>query len=84
MGRVDPDVVLGQLLRGARVVAGLTVEGAAAASGLSPTRLAGVEEGSGLLFAADLVPLLRAYRTSLSLFGVQYERAIAALEEAVS
>ena len=76
MGSVDPDAVLGDELHAARLEAGLTLEAAAERAGLSPTRLAGVEGGDGLLVVADLVPLLRACGTSLARFGARYEAAL--------
>ncbi len=76
MGSVDPDAVLGQELRAARLAAGLTVEAAAWRAGLSPTRLAGVEGGDGLILVADLVPLVRAYGTTMARLGARYEAAL--------
>jgi transcriptional regulator with XRE-family HTH domain len=81
MSTVDPDAVLGNQLHTARVAAGLTLEAAARASGISHSRLAGLEQGDGLLVVADIVPLLRAYRTTLAAFGATYERAIERSEE---
>lgn len=76
MRRVDPDAVLGDELHETRLAAGLTVEAAAERAGMSPTRLAGVEGGDGLLVVSDLVPLLRGCGTSLERFGARYEAAL--------
>ncbi|HEY3548645.1 MAG TPA: helix-turn-helix transcriptional regulator [Propionicimonas sp.] len=84
MSTVDPDAVLGNQLHTARIAAGLTLEAAARASGVSHSRLAGLEQGDGLLIVADIVPLLRAYRTTLAVFGAAYERALGCSEESQS
>ena len=81
MSSVDPDAVLGNQLLAARVTAGLTLEQAARVSGISHTRLLGIEQGDGLLVVADIVPLLRAYRTTLAAFGADFERQLPQADE---
>ena len=75
MQEVDPDAVLGELLREARVRAGLTTEAAAIAARVSPRRIAGIEEGDGLLLVGDLLLLVRAYGLDLRRFITVFERA---------
>jgi transcriptional regulator with XRE-family HTH domain len=77
---VDPDAVLGVLLGTLRVGAGLTLEAAAAASGLPATRLRGVEDGDGRLPLADGRALARAYGLPFVAFAARFERALAAAE----
>jgi hypothetical protein len=78
--RLDPDTVLGTVLRHARLMAGLTCEAAAECSGLSATRIAGIEEGDGLLLFADALPLARAYRQSLPELARRFQRDLEAAE----
>jgi hypothetical protein len=58
---VDPDTVLEQ---------------ASLRSGLSPTRIVGIEDGDGLLIFADAIPLAEAYGQSLYELSAQFERAM--------
>lgn len=74
MAPVDCDSVLGSLLQKLRINAALTVDEAAVASGLSATRIAGVEEGDGQLLLGDAVPLLHAYAVPLVTFAARFER----------
>lgn len=73
---VDPDALLGSVLHHARLDAGLTCEQAAERSGLSPTRIAGIEDGDGLLVFADALPLAHAYGRSLRELSGQFETAL--------
>lgn len=75
--RPDPDAVLGVVFHEARLAAGLTCEQAAALSGLSPTRIAGIEDGDGLLIFADAVPLAAAYGRSVKELSDRFEHALA-------
>ena len=63
---IDHDALLGTILHRLRVRAGLTCEQAGRRSGLGPSRIAGLEEGDGLLLFTDAIPLLSAYGTNLA------------------
>jgi hypothetical protein len=76
--RVDPDAVLGAVFHAARLRAGLTCDEASRRSGLSPTRIIGIEDGDGLLVFADAIPLAEAYGQSLYELSGQFERALRA------
>ena len=73
---VDPDAVLGVLLARLRVLAALTIEDAAAASGISATGIGSLEEGDGLLPFTDVRALARVYGWPLVAFAARYERAL--------
>ena len=75
MSPIECDSILGALLEKLRLNAALTVDEAAAASGLSAKRIAGVEEGDGILLLGDAIPLLRAYGVPFVAFAVRFERA---------
>lgn len=79
--RVDPDVVLGTVLRRARLVAGLTCEQAAAMSGLGYGQVAAAEDGDSALAFVDALPLARAYRQSLTELAHCFERELTAAGE---
>ncbi len=70
---VDADAVLGELLGRARRLRGLTCDEAVRMSAMSGNRLAGIEGGDGLLYFADILPLLAAYRLSLGEFATWME-----------
>ncbi len=66
---VDPDVVLGRLIRRTRGEAGLSCLALAQALDIEPVHLARLEVGSGLLLFSDAVPLLHACGTTLGASG---------------
>jgi DNA-binding XRE family transcriptional regulator len=80
--RVDPDAVIGLTLRRSRLRAGLTCDQAAAASGLSPTRIAAIEDGDGSLLLAEALPLARAYSQSLPELAHRFASDLSARQEA--
>ena len=73
---IDLDGLLGDTLRGMRLNAGLTCEEAGQRSGLGPSRVAGLEEGDGLLLFTDAIPLAAAFGASLTTLARLIERAI--------
>lgn len=73
MNHVDPDRVLGDELRAARLAAGLTCELAARWAGIGAARLVGVEDGDGQLPFTDVLPLLHVYGISLAAFATGLE-----------
>lgn len=79
--RVDPDVVLGAVLRRARLVAGLTCGQAAAMSGLGSRQVAGAEDGDDALAFVDALPLARGYGQSLTELAHRFERELATAGE---
>ncbi|HEY3334662.1 MAG TPA: helix-turn-helix transcriptional regulator [Candidatus Limnocylindrales bacterium] len=75
---IDHDALLGEVVRALRLGAGLTCEEAGRRSGLGPSRVAGLEEGDGLLLFTDAIPLAAALGSSLSTLARLIERAAAA------
>jgi hypothetical protein len=75
---MESDALMGHLLRRARLAAGLTIDVAAPAAGISQLRLAGVEAGSGEIYFTDVIPLLKEYGLELSAFAAAVEAAAAA------
>ncbi len=75
---LDPDVVLGSLIRCLRAEAGLSCLALARAIGVNPARLARLEAGSGLLLFSDILPILRACDSNLAEFGARFETELEA------